>query len=218
MHDGVGVDPLPLRKPPGGGPDSSRSLRLFLIAYAAITAVAIGIGFARGRPNLLVCPAALTWPSRGAAHLASLVGGVAFAALVVGGTRTLVRRSAWAAALHEDLRPFARALAPEAIPLVALASSIGEEALFRGALVPLVGVVASSVLFGALHQVRGRSRLPWWAFATVVGLVLGALLRATGSLLGPLVAHAAINGLNLRFLVTHDPQRTPRLGGLLGRR
>ena len=70
-----------------------------------------------------------------------------------------------------------------------------------------------------LHQLRGRSRIAWWLFATVVGLAFAYLFRFTGSLLGPVVAHAVVNAANLRFLLSHDPQRTPQLGGLLaGRR
>ena len=122
---------------------------------------------------------------------------------------------ALATALHEDLRPFARALGPSAVIPVALASAIGEEALFRGALVPAVGMVISSLLFGALHQMRGRSRFVWALFAFVVGLAFALLFRVTGSLVGPIVAHAAVNAVNLRFLLQHDPSRRPMLGGLL---
>jgi membrane protease YdiL (CAAX protease family) len=50
-----------------------------------------------------------------------------------------------------------------------------------------------------------------------MGLLFGALFLATGSLLGPIVAHVAINVVNLRFLRDTDlePQRQRRLGGLL---
>lgn len=189
-----------------------------MVAYGTMTAVALGIGFARGAPNLLVCPASMRWGDAWTPHATSAVIGIVLAAAIVVLTRWLVRTRSWAAALHEDLRPVARALGADAIPLVALASAIGEETLFRGALVPAIGVVASSAIFGALHQLRGRSRIAWWTFATLVGLALGALFRATGSLAGPLLAHALVNAMNLRFLLTHDPQRTPNLGGLLGPR
>jgi membrane protease YdiL (CAAX protease family) len=46
-----------------------------------------------------------------------------------------------------------------------------------------------------------------WAFA--VGLALGALFEGTGSLLGPLAAHALVNGVNLTFLKHHDPGPLP---------
>ena len=65
---------------------------------------------------------------------------------------------------------------------------------------------------------RGRARWVWAAWATVMGLLFGALMLATESLLGPIVAHAAINVANLRFLRDTDvePDKPRRLGGLLG--
>ena len=188
-------------------------------AYTGVTLVAVTIGLFRGAPNVLTCEPLRRFPGGAlTAHVVSLALGLAFAAMLVVGTRWLVRTRPWAAALHEDLRPFARALGPQAILVVALASAIGEEALFRGALVPALGPVFSSLLFGALHQLRGRSRVAWWLFATIVGLAFAYLFRLTGSLVGPIVAHAVVNAANLRFLLEHDPQRTPQLGGLLGGR
>ena len=196
--------------------ERSRPVPLVVGAYAAVTAVALLIGFARHEPNLLLCTPWHAWESRGLAHVVSALLGLAFAALVVSATRLLVRTQPWATALHEDLRPFARALGAHAVVPVAIASAVGEEALFRGALVPALGLVGSSVLFGALHQLRGRSRFTWVLFAALVGLALAAMFRFTGSLVGPVVAHAVINGANLRFLLAHDTRRAPQLGGLLG--
>jgi membrane protease YdiL (CAAX protease family) len=52
-----------------------------------------------------------------------------------------------------------------------------------------------------------------------MGLSFGALFELTGSLLGPIVAHALINCLNLAYLKSHDPEpRRRALGGLLGQR
>ncbi len=101
---------------------------------------------------------------------------------------------------------------------LALASALGEEILFRGLLVPLLGVVLSALVFGALHQVRGPGRWAWMGWATVMGLLFGLVLAATGSLVGPIAAHAIINAANLRFLRDNDPEATPKpLGGLLRR-
>ena len=56
------------------------------------------------------------------------------------------------------------------------------------------------------------------AWATVMGLLFGILFAATGSLVGPIVAHAIINAANLRFLRDNDPEAVPKpLGGLLRR-
>lgn len=209
---------------------ASRAVPLVVGAYALVGAVGVGIGALRGAPNVFTMPSLALSPASpqlgsshlassilGSAHLASLAGGLGLGLAVIAATRVLVRTQGWAAALHADLAPVARALGPGAVVPVALASSFGEEMLFRGALVPWLGVVASSLLFGALHQVRGRSRLSWVVFAAVVGLLFGGLFRVTGSLLGPIVAHALINGVNLRFLMTHDPADPGEMGGLLRR-
>ncbi|MGZ3419568.1 MAG: CPBP family intramembrane glutamic endopeptidase [Polyangiales bacterium] len=195
----------------------TRAVALVVGAYTAVAGVGLVIGTLRDAPNVFVCTPLRMSGSQLEAHLASLVGGIGLAIAVTAATRLLVRTQSWAAALHEDLRPVARSLGPEAVLPVALASSIGEEVLFRGALVPVLGVVVSSLVFGALHQLRGRSRLSWAIFAAVVGFLFAALFRVTGSLVGPIVAHAAINFVNLRFLIAHDPGRRDDLGGLLRR-
>lgn len=197
-----------------------RAVPLVVGAYAIVAAVGVAIAALRGQPNVFVCESMRLGADRDGpwlGHVASVAGGLALAIAVVAATRYLVRNREWATALHEDLRPMAKALGESAIVPVALASSVGEEVLFRGALTPFIGIVASSVLFGLLHQMRGRSRLSWVLFATIVGLAFAALFRATGSLVGPIVAHALINAANLRFLLTHAPSRPQSMGGLLRR-
>jgi membrane protease YdiL (CAAX protease family) len=110
----------------------------------------------------------------------------------------------------------ARGLSPTSIVVLALLSALGEELLFRGLLAPLIGLVPQALLFGVAHQIPGSSRWVWIAWATAVGLALGALFQLSGSLLGPILAHALINALNLSYLKAHDPAPRPALGGLLG--
>jgi membrane protease YdiL (CAAX protease family) len=105
-----------------------------------------------------------------------------------------------------------------ALLAVALAGAAGEELFFRGLLVPLVGVVASSIAFASLHQIRGPARWGWMLWAGIMGLLFGTIFAATGNLAGPLLAHAVINHHNLRFLRDHNPAAPARpLGGLLRR-
>lgn len=139
------------------------------------------------------------------AQITSVATGVALACAVVLGTRVAVARFAWARRFHHDLRPVARDLTLGHVLLLAGLSSLGEELLFRGLLVPWIGVLASAVVFGLAHQIRGPSRWVWIAWATVVGVGFGTIFAATGSLLGPLVAHATINAVNLAFLRDYDP-------------
>ena len=97
-----------------------------------------------------------------------------------------------------------RAALPGAIYLMIVGAGFGEETLFRGYLFErlrkVLGarpwaaaftLVFTSVLFGLAHySVQG---LPGVQQATIVGMVLGAIYAATGSLFLPMVAHAAFD-------------------------
>ncbi len=201
----------------GPGPLGRRQpAAVILGAYAAIGAVAAAVSLLLGR-NPLVCEGWLGLPLA-SATLVSLGCGTCVGALTVAGTRTLVRRVAWARALHEALRPAVKGAGDGWLLAIAAASALGEELLFRGLLVPLLGVVLSSLLFGALHQVRGEARWGWAVWATVMGLLFAVIYAATGSLSGALLAHAMINAANLRYLRDNDPApRRRAMGGLLRR-
>jgi membrane protease YdiL (CAAX protease family) len=149
------------------------------------------------------------------ATLTSALFGIATATIVVASTRFVVVRFAWAQRLHSELRPVAQDLTMGQIFLLAGLSSLGEEVLFRGLMTPTLGVIGSSVLFGLLHQVRGPSRWVWIIWAMAVGLALGTIFAATGSLVGPLLAHAVVNAVNLGYLRDHNPDGDHRERGLV---
>lgn len=190
------------------------------VAYLAASASAISLAllwrgsspFSYGAP-WLVLPAVES-------HVCSVGLGFALGALVALSTRIFVTRFAWARNLHVELRPVARDLSALGIVAVATFSALGEELWFRGLLQPWVGLWLQALAFGMVHsQLRGPSRWAWVGWATIMGLAFGALFALTGSLAGPIVAHALINGLNLAFLKSHDPvPRRRALGGLLGQR
>jgi membrane protease YdiL (CAAX protease family) len=213
--DPVGADRL-LHAKPLPAVERAGPIYTAMAAYGAMATVATGVSVVLGR-SPLECEGWLG--ARGAASwLLSLGAGVALGAVTIAATRLLVRRATWAQALHVALRPAVHGVSDSALIALAGASAVGEELLFRGVLVPLVGIVFSSVLFGFLHQVRGQARWAWMAWATVMGGLLAAVFTLTGSLAGALVAHAAINHSNLRFLRDNDPApRKHRLGGLLKR-
>ena len=81
--------------------------------------------------------------------------------------------------------------------LVAVLSSVGEEAFFRGALQPELGIVATSVLFGALHVGPDRRYLLWTLWAVGAGFLFGFLYERTGGLLAPASAHVLHNAATL---------------------
>lgn len=183
----------------------------FLGVLSAVVAVVLRSGSPFAHPTPLL---ALADPAR---HTYSVMMGLTVGALIVLSTRVTVARFEWARRLHSELRPIARVMTTQGIVVLALLSALGEELLFRGLLQPWVGIILQALAFGFLHQVRGPSRYVWMTWATAVGLVLGAIFQVTGSLLGPIAAHALVNGLNLAYLKNHDPTPARRaLGGLLG--
>lgn len=127
--------------------------------------------------------------------------GIALGLAVVGLTRVATRRFQWARDLHASFRDLLGPLTLREIVILALASSIGEELLFRGALLPWFGVWAQAGIFALLHVGPGRRFLPWTASALALGLAFGALAHWTGNLGGPIAAHFTINFLNLRYIV-----------------
>jgi membrane protease YdiL (CAAX protease family) len=70
---------------------------------------------------------------------------------------------------------------------LALAAGIGEEILFRGALLPRLGNPMSALLFAALHAQYAISLATLEIF--ILGLVLGWLRRRAGTT-GAIVAHS----------------------------
>ncbi len=174
--------------------------------YAALTAAGFGWAAWRGRP--WVFEHASPWlgiePPWDVA--ASLGAGALLALVTVLSTRLLVRKSRAVRDLHVAFREVLGGLDPKAIGVLALFSGIGEEIFFRGALQPSLGLVPTSILFGLLHIGPDRRFLAWTPWALGMGLLLGAIYEATGSLYGCIVAHVAINYENLQFIASHDPR------------
>lgn len=80
---------------------------------------------------------------------------------------------------------------------VGLLPGLSEELLFRGVMLPAigmntVGIIASSLCFGILHF-GGSHQWPYVVWATTVGLLFGYSAVATGNLLVPIVAHVCTN-------------------------
>ncbi len=78
-----------------------------------------------------------------------------------------------------------------------LLPGLSEELLFRGVMLPALGlnltaVIISSLLFGILHlSVAGQ--WPYVVWATIVGFALGYIALITGNLLIPIAAHIITN-------------------------
>lgn len=78
-----------------------------------------------------------------------------------------------------------------------LLPGLSEELLFRGVMLPAIGldttgVVFSSLCFGILH-LSGLQQWPYVVWATFIGLILGVSALLSGNLLIPIVAHVTTN-------------------------
>ena len=173
-------------------------VRLGLWFYGGMAAIAVawraGI---YGEPMFY---ASLEAEQRGVSLLSNVLLGLLVGGMVVGISYVFTKMTGWGDRLAREL---ARTIGPMSVPdalLMAAASGFSEELLFRGALQPRVGLIAASVLFGAVHFVPRREMLPWTGFAIAVGLVLGWVFESTGNLVAPVVAHAVVNAVNLPLL------------------
>jgi len=78
--------------------------------------------------------------------------------------------------------------------LVGLGAGLGEETLFRGAIQPVFGITATSVLFTSMHVQYGPSLLLIYVFLLSVGL---GLLRRYVNTTASFLAHAGYNSLGI---------------------
>jgi membrane protease YdiL (CAAX protease family) len=173
--------------------------RIAVLFYGALAAAAFAWGWLRGDLVLWEDPALLeaTTPVRIAASLAL---GLALGGATVGLTRVVTPRFRWARELHGEFRALLGPLTDGEILTFALCSGISEELFFRGAMQPVLGLVPTAVVFGAIHIPPDRRLWAWSLWAGVMGLLFGGIVALTGQLLGAVVAHVLINYLNLRFI------------------
>jgi len=100
---------------------------------------------------------------------------------------------------EEMLAPTFKKLKVIDIIILSLTSGFCEEVFFRGLLQPKIGILTASIAFGLLHLPGFR----YWFYAfwaTLSGMILGALLIITGSLWVPITAHF-VNNLTGMFIL-----------------
>lgn len=184
--------PPPTERPPTGPPP--HLLRLALAFYAPMLASGLWVrapgSFRSDDPVRLAL-----------GLLAALAAGLATVAL----SRLAARRTGWGRALHAELHDLLGPLSSRQILVLSLLSALGEETLFRGVLHPRLGLVPAALLFAALHFPYRRTLIPWCAFAFVLGLVLGLLTNAAGSLWPAIVLHFLVNHFNLHDVTERAP-------------
>ena len=160
-----------------------RFVRLAALFYGAIVLAAVSWNVLRGREAV-----ALGSPVSG------IVLGVCAAVATVSLGLVLYR-------VLPVMRKLAAELAPEVIDgskkrdlvLVSIFSGVGEEAFFRGALQPEVGIVIASVIFGLVHVGPDRRYLVWTVWAICAGFLFGGLYEVSGGVLASVVAHVLHN-------------------------
>ena len=181
---------------------------LILTVYGSLALVAVLLSAGRGDVDIYRVSGTSTPVRLALSPIIGLVVGLAVVFL----SRLAVHRFDWARRLHNDFRGILGPLSAREILVLAVASSVGEELLFRGALQPIAGVWLQALVFALLHIGPGWRFLPWTASAFVLGLVFGWLFEVTGDLGGPIVAHFAINYINLHFIARvelPDPTGVP---------
>jgi len=179
---------------PSPGPPLSRA-SLVIGLYGALALIALMLSSGRGDPDVYRMADRPGW-----VLLLSPLLGVVLGLAVVIASRIAVTHLEWARALHRAFRDLLGPLTNREILVLAASSAIGEELLFRGALMPWFGLIPSTLAFGLLHIGPGVRFLPWTVSALAMGFAFGALAQATGDLGGPIAAHFVINLLNLRFI------------------
>ena len=170
-----------------------RPLKLAVVFYGALAAVALLWGVVAGRPQLVFDPLTTTWARVGLGALAGLLLGGGVVLL----SRISVAYLSWGQELY---RWFSAVLGPmsrrDVLALAGL-SSVGEELLFRGAMQPTLGLWITSAVFALMHFPPQPKFWPWTASAAAMGLWFGLLTDHSGNLAGAVIAHFVINYLNL---------------------
>jgi membrane protease YdiL (CAAX protease family) len=172
---------------------------LVLVLYLSLAATALVWGSVRGVPNV--------WRLAGDGDTHEWSGiciGAALGLAIVFASRLAVHRFEWARSLHREFRSLLSPLTDPEIVVLAIASSVGEEMFFRGALMPSIGVWASSGVFALLHIGPKARYLPWTVGSFVAGLLFSELFLWSGDLTGPVLAHFTVNFLNLRHVAHYE--------------
>jgi hypothetical protein len=180
---------------------------LVVLLYSTLSLVGLAIAAGRGELDLYrpLGESTTRW------LLISPALGIGIGLIMVVLSRLLVRYFRWAQLLHTSFRDLLGQLSGSEIIILAVASAVGEELLFRGALMPWIGLWPQAVIFALLHIGPGARFLPWTGLALLMGLLFGWLVHLTGDLGAPIAAHFTINYLNLKYIArTELPVRGRR--------
>ncbi len=173
-------------------------------AYAGTAAVALLV-----LPHLRSPLERFAAPHHGAVVLGwdpgrGLLWGVGVGAALAAAGQAATRFTAWGRRLQAVIGRLVGGIHPADAVLLAALSAAAEELVFRGMLLPYVGLWVSSALFGLAHLVPREGLWPWSAWTAGAGLVLGWVALRTGGLLAPMIAHFLVNAVGLLLLSRQD--------------
>lgn len=191
--------------------------RALLIAgvYGLCAAAALVWGHAQGRATLWWHRSTEEAYATSGYVLSDALLGLAVGLGLVLITRILQDQSSTVRKLHNEFHHLLGSLQKHEILVLAMASSLGEELFFRGALLSrleiclpgawgtALGIVGSAMVFSLVHIAPGKRFFSWTISSFVVGLAFAGLYVGMGDLTAPVVAHAVVNWLNLRDIVRH---------------
>jgi membrane protease YdiL (CAAX protease family) len=196
--------------PEGDAPGHDLVIILGVFAEGGLAPLAVLLGWIMSRSPLRE----FSWDLGGALY------GVIAAIPPVVVMLTLLRHPFWRFVevkrfFKDELLPLLNNSRWDDLILIAIATGVGEEMLFRGLFQPIlaveVGVAAAvlitSLLFAALHPIS----IPYFIVMFALGLYLGTLCVVSGNLLTSMTCHGTYNFLLLaRLLRLHDPNRPMR--------
>jgi len=165
----------------------AQDIPLLLLAF-----VGVGI-FVRRSPGEAIERLGLVPPRQKRWWLVALVGIIAFLAIAYGIERVAdkLSPSTQQQVTNATNVLFSRFNNPFGVILLGLLPGIVEETLFRGALLPRLGIIVTAVLFAALHTQYAITFATLEVF--VLGIGLGWLRVRSGSTLPCMVTHAGYN-------------------------
>ena len=179
------------------------ALRFYLVLWL----LAMGTIFLQGR---------LTWilffPTERTTAPTHLLWGLGAALLLIALSLYASRNFRWARQLDQEFRRILVPLAGWQIGAIALFSGAAEEVFFRGAIQPLLGLIPTSLLFGAVHLIPRKVFLPWAAYAAFAGLLFGSLFELSGTLFPNSLAHVAVNFVMIWLLNHSEPDPSTHSG------
>ena len=178
QEPGQDPDEEPSQEPQAGEQPAIDLVRAGLVFYGVM--LAVGLVWRMGLYGEPILYASDEAAAQGVRWGQDLGLGVAAGVGVVLASHVFTEWTRMGEALARALAGTIGVMALPDLLLLAMASGLGEELLFRGALQPRVGLVWASLLFGCVHFVPRREFLPWTDLRDSRWLPVRCIVRVDG--------------------------------------